>query len=58
MAGQWTIIVDWIEGGEYEATAFISPDENNQLAWSSTDPHTLMAAIGRDLADHVQNEGN
>ena len=52
---QWTIIVDFSDH-EYEATAFVSADnENDQLHWASNDPHTLMAAIGRDLASEVKS---
>ena len=48
MTQQWTVVVDF--GGnltEWEATAFLPDGE--QLHWSSNDPHTLMAAIGRDM---------
>lgn len=52
---QWIIVVDFdIDGeSELEATAFTSDDASEQLHWASTDAHTLMAAVGRDLAAHI-----
>lgn len=47
MIEQWAITVDVVDG-DWEATAFM-PD-GRQLHWASTDVHTLMAAIGRDLS--------
>lgn len=56
--GHWVIRVDFgqsgVNGGEWEATAFPSSDLDDQLHWASSDVHTLMAAIGRDMADLME----
>lgn len=50
MADTWTIDVDSNDDGLWEATLVGTP-----LHWASSDPHTLMAAIGRDLATEAQS---
>ncbi len=43
---QWSIVVDMTDGN-WEATVMFT--DGRQYHYESTDPVTLMAAIGRDL---------
>jgi hypothetical protein len=59
MIKNWSITVDYVDGN-WEASVDGTSDPVHlhvDDGWESRDVHTLMAAIGRDLAEEVNPLG-